>query len=63
MVYVEKGILHSHKKTEIMPFAASRDYPTQWSNSERGGQIPYNITYIWNLKKAQMNLPMKQKQT
>ena len=25
-----------------------RDYHTKWSKSER--QIPYDITYMWNLK-------------
>ena len=41
------------KKNEIMPFAAT------WmdteiiilSKSERERQIPYDITYMWNLKK------------
>ena len=27
-----------------------RDYHTKWSNSEREKQIPFDITYIWNLK-------------
>ena len=27
-----------------------RDYRTKWSKSERERQIPYNITYMWNLK-------------
>ena len=27
-----------------------RDYHTKQSNSERELQIPYDITYIWNLK-------------
>ena len=27
---------------------AMRDYHTKWSKSER--QIPYDITYMWNLK-------------
>ena len=27
-----------------------RDYHTKWSKSERERQIPYNITYMWNLK-------------
>ena len=31
--------------------------------SKRERQIPYNITYMWNLKYTQMNLSMKQKQT
>ena len=42
-----------------------RDYHTKWSNLERERQIPYDITYIWNLKyyMIQMNLLTKQKQT
>ena len=28
---------------------ATRDSHTKRSKSERGRQIPYNITYIWNL--------------
>ena len=27
-----------------------RYYHTKWSKSEREGQIPYDITYMWNLK-------------
>ena len=27
-----------------------REYPTKWSKSERGRQIPYDITCIWSLK-------------
>ena len=51
------------KKNKIMPFAAI------WidleivilSKSERERQIPYGITYMWNLKeKVQMNLFTKQ---
>ena len=26
------------------------DYHTKWGKPDRQGQIPYNITYIWNLK-------------
>ena len=40
------------KKNEIMSFAehdGSRDYYSKWSESERGRQIPYDMTYIWNL--------------
>ena len=29
---------------------ASRDYHTKRSKSERERQIPYDITYMWNLK-------------
>ena len=27
-----------------------RDYHTKWSMSEKERQIPYDITYMWNLK-------------
>ena len=29
---------------------ASRNYHTKWSKSERGRWIPYDTTYMWNLK-------------
>ena len=42
-----------------------RDYHTKQSKSERETQIPYYITYMWNVKKKkiQMNLFAEQKQT
>ena len=43
-----------------------RDYHNKWSKSERGRQISYDITHMWNLiskKMIQMNLFTKQKQT
>ena len=39
-----------------------RNYHSKWSKSERERQIPYDITYMWNLKYDKMNLSMKQKQ-
>ena len=30
--------------------STTRDYHTKWSKSERERQIPYDITYMWNLK-------------
>ena len=40
-----------------------RDCHTKWGKSDRERQTPYDITYIWNLKKViQMNVFMKQKQ-
>ena len=29
---------------------ATRDYQAKWSKSERERQVPYDITYMWNLK-------------
>ena len=28
-----------------------RDYHSKWKKSGRESQIPYNVTYMWNLKK------------
>ena len=51
VVHLYNGILLSHKKSEIMPFAAT------WMNLEiiklsdvSQRQILYDITHIWNLK-------------
>ena len=41
------------KKSEILPSAATwmdLEIIRQWSKSERERQIPYDITYMWNLK-------------
>ena len=27
-----------------------RDYHTKWSKSERERKMPYDVTYMWNLK-------------
>lgn len=49
----DNGILLSYKKNDILPFV------TTWMDlegimlsemSDRGRQIPYNFTYMWNLK-------------
>ena len=51
MVHIYNGILLGHKKDKIMPFAAT------WMQLEililcevRKRQIPYDITYMWNVK-------------
>ena len=52
-IYIYNGILLSHKKNEIMPFACMdgpRDCHTEWSKSERERQISYDTAYMWNLK-------------
>ena len=54
MVHKYNGILLSHKKERNNAICstkeATRDYHTKWSKSERERQIPYDITYMWNLK-------------
>ena len=54
MINIHNGLLLSHKK-EWNPAIWSnmdgpREYHTEWSDSQREKQIPYDITYIWNLK-------------
>ena len=54
MVHLYNGILLSHEKEWNNAICnnmdATRDYHTKWSKSERERQIPYDITYMWNLK-------------
>ena len=35
---------------KLLIYSATRDTYTKWSKSERERQIPYDITYMWNLK-------------
>ena len=53
VVHISKGILLGHKKNEIMPFAAAwMDLEivilSEVNQTEK--EIPYNTTYVWNLK-------------
>ena len=52
--YIHNGILLSHKKEWNNAICSNmdgpRDYHTKWSKSERERQMPYDITYMWNLK-------------
>ena len=65
VVHIYNGIVLSHKKewnnAICSNMNATRDYHTRWSKSERERQIPYDITYMWNLK-CDTNLCRKQKQ-
>ena len=53
MVCIHNGILLSHKKEPHNAICSNmdgtRDCHPEWSKSERERQIPYDITYIWNL--------------
>ena len=53
MVDLHNGIPLSHKKERNNAICSNMDgtrnsHP-EWSKSERESQIPYDITYIWNL--------------
>ena len=52
-IYIHNGILHSHQKEQNNAICSNmhgtRDALTEWNKSERERQIPYDITYIWNL--------------
>ena len=67
-MYIRDGILVSHKKNEIMPFAAIwMDLGIVILSEVRENEISYDIAYLkkmilQNLKKIiQMNLHTKQK--
>ena len=40
-----------------------RDYHTEWSKSNRKGEISYDIPYMWNVKRNDRNELTKQKET
>ena len=42
---------------------ATTGYCTNLSKTEKERQIPYDITYMWNIKYDTNDLSMKQKQT
>ena len=52
--HIYNGILLSHRKEWNNAIYSNtdgpRDYHTKWGKSERERQIPYVITYMWNLK-------------
>ena len=54
VVHIYNGILLSHKKEWNNAIYSNmdgpRDYHTKQSKSEKERQIPYDITYLWNLK-------------
>ena len=54
MIYIYNGILLSHKREWNNAMCSNLDGPrddhTKWSKSNRGRQILYDITYMWNLR-------------
>ena len=60
VVRMHNGILLSHKKNEIMPFAATyMDLENVVLREFRQRQISYDLTYKWNLKKGTNELIYK----
>ena len=51
MVLIYSGILLSHKKNEIMPFAATWMDPELSYRVKQVRQI-YDILYLWNIKQC-----------
>ena len=54
LVYIHNGILSAIKEEQNNAICSNmdgpRDYHTEQSKSDRERQIPYDITYMWNLK-------------
>ena len=54
VVFIYNGLLLSHKggwnNATCSNTDGPRDYHPKWNKSERERQIPYDITYMWNLK-------------
>ena len=54
VVHMYNDILLSHKKewnnTICSNMDGPSDYNTKWRKADRERQIPYDITYMWNLK-------------
>ena len=59
VAHIYNGILLSHKKERNNVICSNMDGPryncTKWNKSDRERQIPYDITYMWNLKKKWYN--------
>ena len=55
VTYKYKGILLSHNKEWNITIYNNMDVPggyyAKWNVSNRERQMPYNFTYMWNLKK------------
>ena len=61
MINIYNGILLSHVKEYLAisnNMDRSRRYFAKWNKLEQEKQIPYDFTYMWNLKK-QMNQNIK----
>ena len=66
MVHIYNGILLGHKKEWNFTICDNTDGPrgyyAKWHKSDRERQIPYDFTYMWNIK-SKISKQTKQKQT
>ena len=54
VIYTYNGILLSHKKNEILPFATTwMDLESVMLSEISQRQMPYDFTYMWNLETKQ----------
>ena len=64
---MHSGILVSHLKEWNNAIFSNMDGPrdghTEWSKSDREGEMSYDIPFMWNLKQNGINELTKQKQT
>ena len=55
VVLLYNAVLLNHKKERNNAICSKmdgpRDYHTKWNKSDRERQIPYDVAYMWNLKK------------
>ena len=49
-IYNHSAIKKEQNNAICSNMDATGDYHAKWGKSERERQIPYDITYIWNLK-------------
>ena len=65
MEYIQNGILTSRKKELNNAICSNidwrKDYHSKRNKSDGERQIPYDITYIWNLKNNTVNVYATQK--
>ena len=66
-IYIYNGILFSHKKEWNNAICSNmdglRDCHTEWSKSDREGEILYDIPYMWTLKRNDTNELMYKTET
>jgi len=60
VVHMYNGVLLSHQKEHNNVICSNIDGPidchTEWSKSDRGGEISHDIPFIWNLKRNDLQI-------